>query len=152
MFSSKRIIKEYKDITTSDECIKNGITLKLKKNNDYTKWEAYIFGPTKSPYEDGKFLLDISIPSDYPFKPPKIKFITRIFHPNINSTGEICIDTLKNNWSPSLTLDKVLLSIIALLDNPNPDDPLDAEAASLYKNDRNKYNEKIRNMIKKNNN
>ena len=149
MFNTKRIIKEYKDIKTSDECIKNCISLGLKNESDYTKWEATIIGPDDTPYKGGIFHLDISIPSNYPFKPPSVTFKTRIYHPNINSSGEICIDILKSNWSPALTLDKVLLSIVALLGNPNADDPLDAESAKLYKTNRLEYNNTAQEMTLK---
>jgi len=77
-------------------------------------------GPTGSPYEGGVFFLDIQFPTDYPFKPPKLSFKTRIYHCNINSNGAICLDILKDNWSPALTSSKVLLSICSLLTDCNP--------------------------------
>ena len=86
-----------------------------------------ISGPEKSPFEGGLFALDINFPNDYPFKPPKVRFETRICHPNVNSSGNICMDVLKDSWSPALTTSKVLLSITSLLCDPNPDDPLDPE-------------------------
>ena len=104
--------------------------------NDMYQWEAVIVGPEDSPYTGGIFKLHIQFPVDYPFKPPHIKFLTKIFHPNINSAGMICLDILKTQWSPALTVSKVLLSICSLLTDPNPKDPLAPEVATLYMNDR----------------
>ena len=109
-------------------------------NDDLYKWEATIIGPEKTPYESGVFKLEILFPNNYPFKPPKIKFITRIFHPNINRYGNICLDILDKQWSPALTINKVLLSISSLLSDPNADDPLDVRAAQLYNENREEFN------------
>ena len=108
-------------------------------SDDLFKWQATIMGPTETPYENGVFFMDIIFPKEYPFKPPKIYFITKIYHPNINSSGGICLDILKNQWSPALTISKVLLSICSLLSDPNPDDPLVPSIAHLYKNDNDLY-------------
>ena len=102
-------------------------------DDDMFRWQATVMGPTESPYEGGIFYLLISFPPDYPYKAPKITFETRIYHPNINTNGGICLDILKNEWSPALTISKVLLSICSLLTDPNPDDPLMPEIAALYK-------------------
>ena len=87
-------------------------------------------GPEKSPYEGGIFFLDIHLPTDYPFKPPSCKFTTRVYHPNINANGGICISIFKTEWSPALTIEKVLISISSLLTDPNPEDPLVPEIAN----------------------
>merc|ERR550537_946387 len=102
-------------------------------------WQATIMGPPDSPFAGGVYFLNVHFPSDYPFKPPKINFTTRIYHPNINSNGGICLDILKNQWSPALTISKVLLSICSLLCDPNPKDPLVPEIARMYEKDRVKY-------------
>ena len=104
--------------------------------DDIFHWHATILGPEDSPYQGGIFRLKIDFPSDYPFKPPRVKFITKIYHCNINSNGGICLDILKEQWSPALTVGKVLLSICSLMNDPNPDDPLVSEIANLFKSDR----------------
>lgn len=109
--------------------------------DDLFHWQATIMGPSDSPFTGGVFFLTIHFPTDYPFKPPKVAFTTRIYHPNINSNGSICLDILRSQWSPALTISKVLLSICSLLTDPNPDDPLVPEIARIYKTDREKYNQ-----------
>jgi len=104
--------------------------------NDLFEWNATIIGPEKSPYQGGIFNLKIKFPNDYPFKPPKINFTTKVYHCNINEQGGICLDILKDNWSPALTISKVLLSICSLLTDANPDDPLVPDIAILYRKDR----------------
>ncbi len=116
---------------------------------DQYHWQATIMGPDDSPYAGGVFFLNIHFPTDYPFKPPKCNFTTRIYHPNINSNGSICLDILKDQWSPALTISKVLLSISSLLTDANPDDPLVPEIAHIYKTDRPKYEATAREWTRK---
>ena len=111
---------------------------------DLSRWIAKIQGPENSPYQGGLFLLSIEFPDDYPFKPPKFIFNTRVYHPNIHEDGHICLDILKSQYSPALTVSKILLSICSLLCDPNPDDPLVPEIARVYKTDRLGYEEKAR--------
>ncbi len=106
-------------------------------------------GPGDSPYEGGIFFLTVNFPTDYPFKPPKCKFVTRIYHCNINSNGSICLDILKDQWSPALTISKVLLSVSSLLDDPNPSDPLVTEIAEQYTRDRAKHDSIAREWTRK---
>lgn len=133
--SSRRIQKEYSDL--QKESVEN-CSAGPRGDNIYL-WDAVIMGPTDSPYLGGVFNLEIFFPCDYPFKPPKIVFNTKIYHPNINKNGAICLDILKDNWSPALTISKTLLSICSLLTDPNPKDPLVPEIADLYINDRKAY-------------
>ncbi|KAI3853018.1 hypothetical protein MKW92_024999 [Papaver armeniacum] len=133
--ASKRILKELKDLErdSSISCSAGPVA------EDMFHWQGTIMGPTDSPYAGGVFLIDIHFPTNYPFKPPKVAFKTQVFHPNINSSGCICLDILKEEWSPTVTVNKVLLSIFSLLTDPNPDDPLVPEIAHMYKTDKAKY-------------
>jgi len=137
MSAVQRIKKELAQITADPPSNCSAGTI---NKNDMFEWHATIMGPIDSPYEGGIFHLHISFPSDYPFKPPSCIFTTKIYHPNINSSGGICLDVLKDKWSPVLNISKILLSICSILDAPNPDDPLVPSIAKLYKEDRTKYN------------
>ena len=92
-------------------------------------WYASIIGPLDSPFEGGVFKLTMEFSEDYPFMPPIVKFVTKIYHPNINARGRICLDVLKENWNPVLTIGKLLLSITSVLVDPNLEDPLVADIA-----------------------
>ncbi|XP_029104030.1 ubiquitin-conjugating enzyme E2 E2-like isoform X1 [Scleropages formosus] len=142
--SAKRIQKELAEITLDPppNCrVERGlwkasplmktVSAGPKGDNIY-EWRSTILGPPGSVYEGGVFFLDIAFTPDYPFKPPKVTFRTRIYHCNINSQGVICLDILKDNWSPALTISKVLLSICSLLTDCNPADPLVGSIATQY--------------------
>ncbi|KAI8569729.1 hypothetical protein RHMOL_Rhmol02G0299700 [Rhododendron molle] len=145
VMASKRILKELKDLQKDPptSCSAGPVA------EDMFHWQATIMGPADSPYAGGVFLVTIHFPPDYPFKPPKVAFRTKVFHPNINSNGSICLDILKEQWSPALTISKVLLSICSLLTDPNPDDPLVPEIAHMYKTDRSKYETTARSWTQK---
>ena len=119
------------------------------KDDDIKSWIINIEGPPDSLYEGGNFNLDVEFPETYPFKPPNIYFITKIFHCNINRSGAVCLDILKEQWSPALTISKVVLSISALLADCNPDDPLVPEIANLYKNNRELHDTTVKNWVDK---
>ena len=143
--SDRRLNKELKEmIQDPPENVSAGLV-----DNDLTHWEATILGPTDTPFYGGIFKLDIKFPNQYPFKPPKARFLTRVFHPNISESGEICLDLLNSNWSPALTIKKLLVSICSLLDDPNADDPLNTKAADLYKDDKASYNERVQEYVNK---
>ena len=137
----RRLRKEYADIQVDPPA---NCTAGPVSEADFFSWEAMIFGPSDSPFSGGLFNLSIRFPSDYPFKAPIITFKTKIYHPNINAAGGICLDILKKEWSPALTISKVLLSILSLLTDANPNDPLVPDIAELYKRDRTAYDEKAR--------
>ena len=81
--------------------------------------------------------LCLFLPSEYPLKPPQVRFLTKVYHPNIDSVGRICLDILKNKWTPALGIRTVLISIQALLSDPNPDDPLANNVAAVWKENEN---------------
>ena len=140
-FKLKRLQKELKFI--SDETDAN-ISASIVDDNMY-HWIGIIGGPIKTAYEEGIFELDIHIPEDFPHTPPKIQFITKVYHPNINESGHICLDILKKSaWSPAQTIRTLLISIISLLDNPNPDDPLVGRIAREYTDDIKKFKKNAR--------
>ena len=130
----QRLKREIKDVHKRDETSsKNQIKLDLVDEN-FTELRGEIAGPPDTPYEGGRYQLEIKIPNTYPFNPPKVRFITKIWHPNISSvTGAICLDILKNQWTAAMSLRTVLLSLQALLAAAEPDDPQDAVVASQYK-------------------
>ena len=146
MSALKRIQKELADFNKDPpaNCSAGPVN-----DNDMFHWQATIMGPGDSPYQGGVFFLNIHFPTDYPFKPPKCTFTTKIYHPNINSNGSICLDILKDQWSPALTIGKVLLSISSLLTDPNPDDPLVPEIANVYKTNRAQYEATAKEWTKK---
>ncbi len=141
---TRRLTKELKELT--DNPITNCTATLI--NNDLTKWEAIIIGPEDTPYAGGKFKLNITFPSTYPINPPQVRVLTQIFHCNFSGES-ICLDILKYNWSPALSISKVLMSICSLLNDPNPDSPLNGHAADLYKNDRPLHDKEVKTYIKK---
>ncbi|XP_024431935.2 ubiquitin-conjugating enzyme E2 T [Desmodus rotundus] len=98
---------------------------------------AQIIGGANTPYDKGVFTLEVVVPERYPFEPPQIRFLTPIYHPNIDSAGRICLDILKlppkGAWRPSLSIATVLASIQLLMAEPNPDDPLMADISAEFK-------------------
>ena len=130
----------------------------LQMGDDLSRWQVKVQGPPESSFEGGNFTLLVTFPPDYPFKPPKVKFETRIFHPNINQSGDICLDT---QWAPAglsmaqvndlifflIISVQVMLSIIQLLADPNPSDPINPEAARMLQQYPEDYHRMVRSMI-----
>jgi len=131
--ASQRIQREFREVVRSTEIAESGVQLELV-NDELSELAGTVAGPPDTPYSGGKYRLEIKIPDTYPFNPPKVRFITKIWHPNISSvTGAICLDILKDQWAAAMTLRTVLLSIQALLAAPEPDDPQDAVVAHQYR-------------------
>lgn len=142
---NKRILNEYNEIKkeTSD-------VFKLVEINEdnFKEWKIILFGPQDTVYENGKFHITINFPNDYPYNPPLVLFKTKIYHPNINENGNICIDILKEEWSPILTINKILYSLSSLLSEPNPNDPLVEEIATEMLQNKNEFEIKAKEYTK----
>jgi len=130
--AQQRIQREFREVVKSEEVAASGVQLSLV-NDDLTELSGTIKGPPDTPYEGGTYQLEIKIPDTYPFNPPRVRFITKIWHPNISSvTGAICLDILKDQWAAAMTLRTVLLSLQVLIANPEPNDPQDAVVARQF--------------------
>merc|ERR1712035_149054 len=125
----RRIIKETQRLMAEPV---PGITATPDEGNA-RYFHVVIAGPQDSPFEGGTFKLELFLPEEYPMAAPKVRFMTKIYHPNVDKLGRICLDILKDKWSPAMQIRTVLLSIQALLSAPNPDDPLANDVAEKWK-------------------
>lgn len=120
-------------------------------NDDMYHWDIVLYGPEDSLYHGYQYKLDLVLPNNYPYSPPRIKFISSIQHLNISKDGEICLDILKNKWSAAQNIRTVLLSIILLMSQPNPDDPFNHDLATLYRTNKEEYITNVKNHCKDHN-
>jgi len=136
-------MRDFKRMQTDPPEGVNGAPL----DNDIMCWHAVIFGPDDTPWEDGTFKLRVDFTEEYPNKAPTVKFITKMFHPNIYADGSICLDILQNQWSPIYDISAILTSIQSLLCDPNPNSPANSEAARLYQENRREYERKVKEIV-----
>lgn len=105
---------------------------------DVSQWKIWLKN-LPDPYTGGTWLLSVDFPESYPFSPPLVRFVTPIYHCNVNSSGGLCLDVLKDKWAPSLNIFKVVQAILQMLQEPNADDPLDAFKAQVYRDNKPEY-------------
>ncbi|GMY31146.1 ubiquitin-conjugating enzyme E2 11-like [Fagus crenata] len=141
MCSSRRILKEYESF---QEDPPKGFQVKFVESLFH--WKAIMIGPKTSPYAGGVFLLNIHFSDQYPLKAPTVTFQTKVYHPNIDQHGKLCLEPL---WSPAVTIFKILLIIYARFNDPDVDDPIDFKIARIYKTKRIRYEKKARVWTKK---
>ena len=134
----RRIEKELKAFNEGEH--DDNYTAGPIEESDMYKWSATFPGPEESPYEGGVFKLRIEFPKDYPYKPPKVEFVTKVYHPNVKrDTGYICLDLLKDQWNPQTTLMQIFEAIRNLLTLPNVDHHVENDIAKQYTEDRDTY-------------
>jgi ubiquitin-conjugating enzyme E2 G1 len=158
-FSKALLQKQFKDLSKTSSDL--GFSVGLFDDNDFYKWSVVLFGPENTIYEGGYFKASLLFPEDYPYSPPSMKFITQMFHPNIYPNGDVCISILhkpgfdifneqekaEEKWRPSLGVEKILLSVISLFDDPNCDSPANIDAAVMLKNDPEQYKSIVRSLV-----
>lgn len=110
-------------------------------------WNAVIIGPSDTPFEDGTFKLRMTFDEQYPNKPPTVKFLSKMFHPNVYASGDLCLDILQNRWSPTYDVASILTSVQSLLNDPNISSPANVEAANLYKDHRSQYIQRVKETV-----
>ncbi|PNY29374.1 Ubiquitin-conjugating enzyme E2 2 [Tolypocladium capitatum] len=141
----RRLMRDFKRMQTDPPA---GVSASPIPDNVMT-WNAVIIGPADTPFEDGTFRLVMQFEEQYPNKPPQVKFISQMFHPNVYATGELCLDILQNRWSPTYDVAAVLTSIQSLLNDPNTGSPANVEASNLYKDNRKEYTKRVRETVEK---
>ncbi|KAL8569276.1 Ubiquitin-conjugating enzyme E2 A [Nucella lapillus] len=135
----RRLMRDFKRLQEDPPAGVSG----APSDNNIMLWNAVIFGPHDTPFEDGTFKLTIEFTEEYPNKPPSVRFISKMFHPNVYADGSICLDILQNRWSPTYDVSAILTSIQSLLHDPNPNSPANNEAAQLYRDNRREYEKKV---------
>ncbi|XP_030756199.1 ubiquitin-conjugating enzyme E2 T-like [Sitophilus oryzae] len=149
MLKQDRLSRELAKLANTET---NGICV-FPKDDNFSVMEAQITGPENTAYERGVFKLEIIIPEKYPFTPPSIKFLTKIYHPNIDDSGRICLDLMKmppnGGWKPIIGIEALLIAIRMLLETPNPEDPLMVDIAEEYLRFNDKFKRKAREYTEK---
>jgi ubiquitin-conjugating enzyme E2 A len=147
-FANVRLSRELSKLQSESDKL-DGII--IENPTDLMVWNAKISGPPGTPFEKGIFDIILRFDTDYPVKPPSVKFLTPMFHPNIYRDGKICVDILQSSeWTPAQNIRTILVSIMSLLMDPNPASPANREAAELYNKDQNAYGVKVREFIEAN--
>eukprot|EP01086_Lenisia_limosa_P002652 TRINITY_DN164_c0_g1_i3.p1 TRINITY_DN164_c0_g1~~TRINITY_DN164_c0_g1_i3.p1 ORF type:complete len:166 (-),score=35.74 TRINITY_DN164_c0_g1_i3:60-557(-) len=149
----RRLMREYKDITMNPT---DGIVAGPIDEKNFFLWEATIEGPTETPYEGGCFTAILTFPNDYPISPPEMKFTSKMWHPNIYEDGRVCISILhppgddefgyelaSERWSPVQSVEKILISVLSMLAEPNPESGANIDASKQFRDDEAGFNKKV---------
>lgn len=142
----RRLVRDFRGIKQAMENGDSGFAASPNPDNIF-EWGAVIFGGKGTEWEEGIFKLQLTFDDDYPNKPPSVKFLTSVFHPNVYKNGNICLDILQDKWASSLNVESILLSIQSLLGDPNCDSPANGEAARLCRENKPEYVRKVRECV-----
>ncbi|KAI9010140.1 ubiquitin-conjugating enzyme E2 G2 [Hyaloraphidium curvatum] len=159
MTALRRLMTEYRELTVNPP---EGITAGPMSEDNYFEWEALISGPEGTPYEGGIFEATLHFPKDYPLSPPVMRFTGEMFHPNVYADGRVCISILhppgedpnqyessNERWSPVQSIEKILLSVVSMLAEPNDESGANIDASKLYREDRGAFNAKVRGIVQR---
>ncbi|KAL8793098.1 MAG: hypothetical protein Q9195_004304 [Heterodermia aff. obscurata] len=157
--ASRRLFSEYRALTSSPP---DGITAGPVSEDDIFLWEALIQGPEGTPYEGGIFPAELKFPKDYPLAPPTMKFLGEVWHPNVYPTGLVCISILhapgddpnhyeqaSERWSPIQSVEKILISVMSMLAEPNDESPANVEAAKMWRERRPEFEKRVREGVRR---
>ncbi len=144
MSANKRLLTEFKALKAEASSLK--MTVNCDEDNLY-QWYATITGAEGTAYNGLVYKLKIEFPTNYPFSAPKMKFLNNMFHPNVDQQGNICLDILKDKWTPVLNVTKALLSVLASMAEPNPSSALNMDAATLFTSNMEEYTARVRQEI-----
>merc|ERR1711915_534528 len=147
MAATRRLGKELELLQSKK--LKSFREIQVDESNILT-WQGLIV-PDNPPYNKGAFRIEINFPAEYPFKPPKITFKTKIYHPNIDEKGQVCLPIISTeNWKPATKTDQVIQSLVALVNDPEPDHPLRSDLAEEFTKDKKKFMKNAEEFTKKN--
>jgi len=141
----RRLMRDFKRMQNDPPA---GVSASPVADNVMT-WNAVIIGPGDTPFEDGTFRLLMQFDEQYPNKPPQVKFTSRMFHPNVYASGELCLDILQNRWSPTYDVGAILTSVQSLLNDPNTSSPANVEASNLFKEHKREYHKRVRETVER---
>merc|ERR1712183_237760 len=154
----KRLVREFKELSVSET---EGIIASPVNEDNFFEWEAVITGPEHTPYENGVFVAKLTFPHDYPHSPPKMKFTSRMWHPNVYKDGNVCISILHTGddpmgyektlerWTPLQSVEKILLSVVSMLAEPNDESSANIDASKMYRDDRDTFNRITQDTVQK---
>ncbi|KAI9598091.1 ubiquitin-conjugating enzyme/RWD-like protein [Syncephalis fuscata] len=151
----KRLMTEYRELTINPP---DGICAGPISEDNFFEWEALI---ADTPFEGGVFSATLKFPRDYPLSPPTMTFTSSIFHPNVYPNGEVCISILhapgddpnmyesaSERWSPVQSVEKILLSVISMLAEPNDESGANIDACKIWRTDREQFNQRVRECVR----